>query len=283
MDYRTELVRDAQSLALRLHNIRNDSSISKDVRQQEEDRIYQRLTEIAETIRQQPIEQRTPEIQAIYFAITEDGSPDVPSYVERLPIYTDTHRMFTKSPTTPTVNKFVRQFVVELDVMKPDEANHVLNNVQTDGPKQLLKALITNKQRSAWLKEGTEKCCRKCWSHVMEYLFQMMAEVLVVELKERSAQVQTMVQQNVLTEADALELAQYFEKTIDSVEDLLKDAYTQSHSRTEWAEFLESLYRIFVKMVNEIMSRYASFALFKKNHLASLGNSGLPESTSIPA
>ena len=261
---RVAIDQEARMLVADLHKIHGTLKPGSIEREQREDYIYKRLYQLAETIKAR--HPRDPKLQEIYFAITNDGAPQESVTVRRLPVYTDEYKMFTQSPTTPKVQLFLEKMATDLKSLPEDETRRLLSDQTIDGPKEVLRSFVSKCHRERWLKESAEITCHGCWDEVMHFVFMMSVEMLTLELKQRSKQIRLMTEKGYLAEVDAMDLIQHIEKIIRETDRMIAKAEKPKKSKREWIELIESLFRLLVGLVNDLMMRYVKFMAFRKEN-----------------
>lgn len=261
---RAALDQEARSLVAELHQVTTTLKAGSAEREQHEDRIYQRLYELAELI--QTRHATDPALQELRFAITQRGAAAEARSVKRLPVYTDEYKMFTQSPTNPKVQMFLEKMATDLQALPRDETQRLLADQTIDGPKDVLRTFVSKCQRERWLKDSAKITCKNCWDEVMRSVFMMTIEMVTVELKQRSHQIRIMTERGYLTEVDAMDLVKHVEKIIREVEHLLRKSERRKLSKTEWIALIEALFRLLVGLVNELMMRYVQFINFRRDN-----------------
>lgn len=250
-------------------------------REKREDAVYKRLYDIADYIKTD--HSHDPRMQEIYFVITEErlessqaspsATPDVegPSdvivdsgglvmkvnnkTVKQFPVYGDPYRMYTKYPSTAKTQLYLEQMALDLGAMNPVELQSNFESVDEDGTKKVMRSMLGKCQREKWMTSQSKKCCAPCWREVMQQMFLMGCEILTVEMKTRSHQIAQMTERGQLTMEDARYLAEYIEKVMNQLEKLLTQSKRGRKSKKEWIYLVESVYRLMVGMINEIMMK----------------------------
>lgn len=255
---------EARTLVHELQKVQATLKSGSVEREQSEDRIYQRLYQLADTIRTR--HPRDPQLQEIFFVITNQGTPASAPSVPRLPVYTDEFKLFTQSPTTPKVQLFLEKMAQDLQALPAAHTHTLLADGLRDGPKDVLRSFVSKCHRERWLKESSELTCKGCWTEVMRYVFMMAIEMLTLELKQRAHQIRVMTAQGNLTEVDANELAKHAEHIILEADRLLARSEKPRLSKKDWIELLEALFRLLVGLINDLMMRYVQFMTFRKEN-----------------
>jgi len=250
---------EARNLASELNAIQSTLKLGSKEREEKEDQIYERLSQLAEEIKAN--HSKHPRMTEIFLAIT--GSP-VPSTISKLPIYTDKDRLFTQSPTTPKVTLFLEQMAENLRSLPPDRIQETLMNPEKDGPKELVQSFIHSAEREKWLNASAKETCHHCWNEVMQRIFIMAVEMVTVELKQRAHQIRTLTEQQFLTEEDAVYLIKLISQALNKTEVLLKEADSAKKSKQVWIDLIESVFRLVINLVNELMMRYVQLVKLRK-------------------
>jgi hypothetical protein len=230
-------------------------------REQQEDFVYKRLYQLAEIIKTRY--SNDPKLKEIYFVVTNEGTP-VTESVKRLPVYTDEYNMFTQSEVTPATNMFLEKMSTDLEALPNEKVHQLLSNRTIDGQKEVLRSFVTKHGREEFLRTSIDETCKSCWSEVMRYVFVMSVEILTVELKRRAHQIREMTAKGYFTDVDAKDLVVFVESIILKVEQLLSQSRKPKLSKHAWIELIESLFRLMVGLVNEIMMRYVQYVNFKR-------------------
>lgn len=261
---RLALDQEARALVNELHQVNATLKPGSVEREQREDRIYQRLFDLAEIIKAR--HQHDPELQQIYFVITNQGPPAVAAGVKRLPLYTDEFKLFTQSPTTPRVQMFLEKMATDLETLPRAETQRLLADQTRDGPKELVRSFVSQCHRERWLRDSAKITCKGCWDEVMRHIFMMAIEMLTLELKQRAHQFRVLSEKGYLTEVDVLDLVQHVEKIVHEAERLLAQSEKRKLSKTEWIQLIEALFRLLVGLINDLMLRYVQAVNFRREH-----------------
>lgn len=259
---RVAIDQEARALVQDLHLVQTTMKTGSLEREQREDYIYKRLYQIADAIEAR--HRHDPRLRPIYYAITQQGTAVEPPSVSRLPVYDDEFKMFTQSPTTPKVHLFLTRMATDLQALPPATTAALLSDPTKDGPKQVVRALVSRGQREPWLQASAHRTCRGCWTEVMRHLFMMAVEMLTLELKQRAHQIRVMTERGYLTEVDALELVSYVEHIIQETGHLLKQSERTPQSKKSWIALTEALFRLLVGLINDLMMRYMQFVKFRQ-------------------
>ena len=255
---------EVRKLVLDLHTVQTTLKIGSLEREQKEDSIFQRLYEIAETIKTQYPDD--PRMSKIYALIMPEEDKKSVVNIDKFPVYTDSFGMFTKTTTNPRLNFFISRMAEDLKVGTPEQIHNHLSNPHKDGSKEILQSLWSNVHRPEWLKSSARDTCKSCWNTVMHRVFFMMAEVVTAEMRTRAHQVISMTQQGQLTLHDAKDLSLYIENVVKKIEELLDHATKKTHKHKEdLVNLVEALFRLMINTVNEIMMRYVKLLHFKNS------------------
>ncbi len=261
---RMALDQEARSLVAELHHVNTTLKAGSLEREQREDKIYQRLYELAELIKSR--HPTDPGLQELQFVITQQGAATEAVSVKRLPVYTDEYKMFTQSPTNPKVQMFLEKMATDLQALPREETQRLLADQTRDGPKDVLRTFVSKCQRERWLKDSAKITCKGCWDEVMRSVFMMTIEMVTLELKQRAHQIRVMTERGYLTEVDAMDLVKHVGKIIREVEHLLRKSEKRKLSKNEWIVLIEALFRLLVGLVNELMMRYVQFINFRRDY-----------------
>ena len=198
-------------------------------------------------------------MKELYFIIRNEKLPEKPKN-ESFPIgtmeYTDPHHMFTKFPSDTKTHMVLEEIVQALHSKSPEEADQILSDPGKDGKKEILESLIANCQRKKAFEKGAKTTCSQCWRETMHNIFFMVSEMLVVELKNRSHQILTMLGRGDITQEDALDLSSMMAEIIKKMHKLVKRSESSKMEKKEWNEIIEATFQLLIDLVNELMMRY---------------------------
>ena len=189
-------------------------------------------------------------MQQLYYLIRNEQL--VPS-VAKLPVYTDSFKMFTKYPDDPKTHLFLESLAKNGQTMKVEEIYGVLTNPTRDGKKDVINSLIHNCQRKSLLQQGAESTCSHCSQIVLRRVFFMVSEMLTVELKERTRQIEKMVKEGTITTRDAMDMSEMITSIVRRLDHLISKA---DKTTTNKSELVESVFKLLIHLVNEVMMKY---------------------------
>lgn len=235
-------------------------------REQREDRIYKRLNELAELIREQY--PNDPNLQQFRYLVTDKGDAALRAPVNRLPIYTDEYKMFTQSPTNPKVQMFLKTMAKDTGSMPAESVDRVLADQYADGSKSVLRSMVTAPNRTQWLQNAADETCRPCWNSVMRRLFMMGIEMLTLELRQRTQQISVAARDGLFTPVDAKELGEHIGRIISKTDEMLDESQRSSLSKEDWIGLVEGVFRLMVGLINDLMSRYFQAIRFRRENQA---------------
>lgn len=237
----------ARKLVLELQEIQANYPEGSPDREAQEDVIYQQLNKIAaDALQTNKPDAKT---KRLYFMIRQEPWPD--AAVTTLPVYPKAQqRMFTKSRVTPHVHVLLNQMAQDLQVADEKDIQALWEDPQQDAGKALLTAMLRRPDRKNWLKAHKKQCCKRCWRHVLSKLFQMLVEVVLLDLRQRVHQIEGLLQTKTLTEVDARVLATQLHESLAKVQKLTERLTPVT------PETIEELFQIMVDNVNQITNRY---------------------------
>jgi len=225
-------------------------------REEKEDFIFKRLYQIAEVIKTQDV--RDQKLRELYQLITNEQLPDqtvMQEYNGILPIYSDRYQLFTRYPAHPNTYLFLKELVKSIH--QDADIESIMNNPSQDGAKELLYSLVSNCQRMKGLENAQNSTCSRCYDQAMKQIFFMVAEMLTVELQSRSEQILNLLHSHELTRQDGIELQELMSHMISVVQKMVKSLDNHIEiSKSKWIEIIESMYRLIVNLINEVLMRY---------------------------
>jgi len=245
---------ESRRLITELTSIQNTLKPGSAEREQREDAIFKRLYQLAEIIKHD--HSHDPRMREMFFLITEQVIPAPAPEVEQLPVYADEYKLFTRTQPQPKVQIFLEQMALDLKTMTPDEVRENLSDPSRDGQKEILNSFMGRCNRENWMKDGADHTCKNCWDEVMQRVFLMAAEMLTLEMKKRAEQIIQMTKHGHLTTEDARELAKFISKVMKKTEHLLETSEKRKKTKKEWIFLVESIFRLMVNLINEVMMRY---------------------------
>lgn len=246
----------ARQLVLELQDIQANYPEGSPDREAQEDVIYHQLNELAAEALH--TENPDTETKRLYFMIRHEPWPD--AKVTKLPVYPEAQqRMFTKSRMTPHVHVFLSQMAQDLQVADGKDIEVLWDDPRQDAGKALLAAMLQRPDRKQWLKAHKKQCCKRCWRHVLDKLFQMLVEVVLLDLRQRLHQIEGFLQTKTLTEVDARVLATQLHESLGKVQNLTE------RTRPVTPETIEELFQIMVDNVNQITNRYVRLQQIHKS------------------
>lgn len=236
-------------------------------REQKEDAIYQRLSELAQGI--QTLYQQNPEhvslpLHKLYVIIMQrpldesfEPTPFAPAQQKALPLmYGDRFQFFPKTVAHPKVALFIQKMAQDLGhhELDPQAIHTMLASPFRDGFKDVLREVVHSCERHNWWKHASKDTCSSCWREVMQRVFIMLVEVAVIDIKVRAEQLEQMVKDGDLPVETALALKPEFFGAIKELKRLVK---ARSPTTKEgWAKRLEEVYHVMIHLINELMGRY---------------------------
>lgn len=260
--------KEARDLTLRLKQLETEKPTGDPVREEEEDRIYQRLFELTEAIKTNfKHGEVTPKTKEIFFMITNEPLTDAPlikAGQQVVPNYTDKYGLYPRSTPNPKVHLFLEAMTKAGKLMEEKQFERILQDTQIDGQKELLFRFRKMCNREKSLKKCASESCSTCWKEVMPTVFLLLSQVLTTELLNRMEQVKTLQQNQDLTPADTRYLLNFIDLSRQETEAVLEQVRVKKpSSKGQWIHHIESLYLIMVRMINEIMMRYIVLLKFR--------------------
>jgi len=243
---RNEIDAEARKLIDELYTINKTLKPGSIEREQKEDVIYQKLHTFADLIQRKNWTHKN--MQELYHLITN-------KHLKKPTLYSDDFSMFTQYPDDAKTHLFLEEMVKKFKIMKPEEAETLLKDPSIDGKKEILKALLQNCQREKILHKGVESTCKDCWQDILRKVFFMVAEMLTVELQNRSHQILLMTKNQQISSRDAIDLSGLLKIVTEKLDGMINKA-DKIIKKKDWINLVESIFQLLIYMVNEIMMRF---------------------------
>lgn len=247
-----EIDNQVNILMAELNEVQNTTKVGSAEREQKESVIFNELNRLTDQILHTP--SPTPKQREVFFMLRNHALPH--KEVVQLPVYPrEQEGMFTKSLITPQVRVVVEQMARDLTPAASEHVQTELAEPTRDGVKTVMLGVLSNPNREQWFKDHRKKACKKCWSHVSKRLFQVLAEMTVVDIYKRVKQIEQMVQDYTLTESDALELGHVLQTAIVKVDKLVEKT---SKQKTVSEKSIIQLFQIMVENINDLTMRFVT-------------------------
>lgn len=243
---RQEVDLEARKLIDELYQINKTLASGSIEREKREDVIYHRLYALADMIQQKHWTQKS--MQDLYYLITNKN-------VAPPTLYDDDFQMFPRYPDDPKTHMFLEEIVKRYKLMKPEEAEALLRDPAIDGKKEILVSLMQNCQRATILNQGAAHTCKDCWKDILRNIFFMVAEMLTLELQNRSRQIESMIKTRDITSQNALELTKLLNMVAQKLDVFIMTA-DQIVKKKDWIQLVEGVFQLLIYMINEIMMKF---------------------------
>jgi hypothetical protein len=246
-----EILSNVKILLSNLDDVKS-SSFEKNTEQQiKESYIYEQLRKISEKIKH--LHPHHGELENVYILIN-GKLPDQTIQIEKLPVYCDKHRLFSKKTYNPETIAFVKQLMNYNDMKNSPLVNHN----DKDSLKRVLKQLgDRDYYRTKHFTLSTESQCENCYSIIFKDVLQLFLELCTEHIVDRIRKVKQLFNDNKISSENANEIISVFSKHFETIAEYLTKY--EGHKKVDREKFLviiENCYRIMNSVDNVITEQF---------------------------
>ena len=255
----------AKELLRNLSHIQSKLKIGDPEREREEDLIYKEMYSLAQSVSDQfKTEPQKVDNESLdfYFLVHHKQLAHMKQRVSYPVLYQDEDQLFPRKTASPKTLFFTKQLAEQVAHMTPEEISKVIQNPKVHAPRELFRKLMFHQGRTHALKESENQMCKGCRKELVQQLWQLMMEILLIELDARSQQLFQWYKEHNITREDYVELTDIFNKVLDQVEAIINDFKPK-----EIAD-LEFIFMLMIQMINEMLMRFVMMQQVKNPKLA---------------